>query len=775
MPAQDLLAKKQQSMKAVESWDADFEVDEDFDPAVFQSSVSSAGSFADEGLNRGLQGLSLDALEENDGVSRMRTISRKASRRILSRASEAELTGTVRRLNRKTHEDESGDFDESTLRVGSPKKREPASVMEETFFDPPTSPQKSRPIPIKESFEDGFELDDDEADLQRRLQRKKAEPHPDELESWDDESLGVRASSRLSEASSSLCSSSMASETDDDDFLDGLQVPEQTDRFQEILEERQREAQRVAEQEEELLLQGKKYETIRSTGSGNSLKSQLDLMEFQDNDDELENDFLDGIELTEENLTPAKDHLHRNVKVNNKHTLKSKPSVQFAPTSPRKASTPSLQPKKSMPILQPDLNLPKKPRSPSKPEPNHSSGLGLQGASPLHPRGSARLVGEAETSRSEPRGSGGVPPENHSSGLGLQGGVPPENHSSGLGRGSARLQRTGSNLGEAESAGGRSQQRQQQTMKHRMASSSLRPVQSMVAIGSGGKSPKRNSSEARLKYAKPRNRGFADGTELDLLEELPTDATQEKSFTVTPRGKGTGTVKRRPLDTYKEKSSGRPSTVTAHTKSSVLKDKSAQVRRQRDEQQRRPRTPKKSAQKGPGLIQQLGPPVASIVARGHNGDMHFNPRKLIWEGNDVELKKFESVNPKGPGLIAFISNKGVQVVGDMVFDPQKMCWINVKEEQNGTPAEEDPFKDVEDLDVSMATSQGTTHPQSALSSVHGGDFAVGDEFDVPSDIIKRMQHEDDRWQRKTKGWFAPDESYDRKHLHEIRLMVMKRS
>lgn len=713
MPAQDLLAKKQQSMKAVESWDADFEVDEDFDPTAFQSSVSSAGSFynreesADDGLQRQLQGLSLDELDENEGVSRMRTISRKASRRILSRASEMDMTGTVRKLNKKkpaASHDESGDFDESTLRVLSPRKREPASVMEDTFFDPP-SPQK-RPMPIKESFEDGFELEDDEADLQTRLQNVKNVPHPDELESWDDESLGVRASSRLSEASSSMYSSSMASETEDDDFLDGLQVPDQTDGLQEILEQKQREAQRVAEQEEELLLQGKKYETIRSTGSGNSIKNQLDLMEFQDNEDELENDFFEGIEVNEESLTPAKDHLHRNVKVKNsrssRNTLKSKPSVQFAPTSPRKPSAPSLHSKKSMPALNPpvadpgSIKVPKKPRSPSKPD-----------------------LRDADHSPQKPSSPTKQPHRTPSSGA------------------------------------------------------SLRPVQSMAAIGTSSKSAPRKTSEARLKFAKPRTRGVADGSELDLLDELPTDADQEKSFTVTPRGKGT--VQRRPLDTYRERPSARPNTVTAHTKSSVLKDKSAQVRRQRDEQ-RRPKTPKKSAQKGPGLIQQLGPPVASIVARGHNGDMHFNPKKLIWEGNDVELKKFDSVNPKGPGLIAFISNKGVQVVGDMVFDPQKMCWINVKEEQEGSP-EEDPFKDVEDLDVSMAASHSTTNPPSALSSIHGnnGDFSVGNEFDVPSETIKRMQHEDDRWQRKTKGWFAPDESYDRQHLHEIRSMVMKRS
>ena len=54
--------------------------------------------------------------------------------------------------------------------------------------------------------------------------------------------------------------------------------------------------------------------------------------------------------------------------------------------------------------------------------------------------------------------------------------------------------------------------------------------------------------------------------------------------------------------------------------------------------------------------------------------MYFNPSKLIWEGNDVELKKFETLNTKTPGLIAYISNKGaVQVVGDMMFDPEKGC------------------------------------------------------------------------------------------------------
>lgn len=80
--------------------------------------------------------------------------------------------------------------------------------------------------------------------------------------------------------------------------------------------------------------------------------------------------------------------------------------------------------------------------------------------------------------------------------------------------------------------------------------------------------------------------------------------------------------------------------------------------------------------------------------------MHFNVKTYCWEGNNEDLDRFENINgvhgninntTKTPGLIAFISSNEIKVVGDMVFDPSKMCWISIREGE-----EEDPFKDLGD-------------------------------------------------------------------------------
>lgn len=815
MSSRDFLVKKlnqkPQSMEAVENWDADFDMDDDFDPTVFQSSVSSSGSRQEEDEELDLMSnlkLRDDNSRQQQESERVRSISRKASRRILSQANSINDFGTVKRLGgggsntqrKPVNLDNEFDFDrnDSTLRLGNQLSpgHDDDGVIKGTFFDPPStdtiktsaSPTKrqqqyhhSHPPITEEEFEDGFDFEEEEEQnkiskaepLTSRLQKIKNEPaalEEEDLESLDEESLGVRAGSRLSEVSSSSVTSSSAtnfdeSEADDDDFFDGLQVPDKPQDFQEVLNQRKLEAQRLAQQEEELLLQGKKYDTIKSNGSGNSIKQlhNQEVLDFQDNEDDLDEDFLDGIDVQDDDdLLTYKDyqqhsnnnHLHRNVVVKNNSkppsttNLKPKQSVQFASNSniPTASSTSGLRSKKSMPSLRPSAEY----------HQNQYNSIKL-------PKKTSR--GDYQSTTETPR----------SPSKKLSGNI--------VGGENSPTKRTASSADVASS------------------SSSLRPVQSMAALGGNNHkppSPRKSSTrgETRLKFTKPKtnatNRGFGDGSELDALDELPTNVDQEKSFTVTPKGKNYGTIQRKPLDTYRENPN---STLRSHTKSSVLKDKrndnsttstpSKKPQQQQPTSTRRRRYRNNNRQKGPGLIQQLGPPVASIVAKGHHGDMHFNPQKLIWEGNDVELKKFDSVNSKGPGLIAFISNKGVQVVGDMVFDPQKMCWIkNTGENDNHNNDEDDPFKDVEDLDVSMASSYQTTTTNTAQSSLHyqpgnsinnNGEYSVGNEFELTPEIIKKMQHEDERWQRKIKGWFSPDETYDREYLHEIRTMVMKRS
>ena len=63
--------------------------------------------------------------------------------------------------------------------------------------------------------------------------------------------------------------------------------------------------------------------------------------------------------------------------------------------------------------------------------------------------------------------------------------------------------------------------------------------------------------------------------------------------------------------------------------------------------------------------------------------MTYNPALQKWEGNESALLDFDKpfVNPVRPALITNIGGSKIpQVVGGMVFDPDKMCWIGNDED-----------------------------------------------------------------------------------------------
>lgn len=76
--------------------------------------------------------------------------------------------------------------------------------------------------------------------------------------------------------------------------------------------------------------------------------------------------------------------------------------------------------------------------------------------------------------------------------------------------------------------------------------------------------------------------------------------------------------------------------------------------------------------------------------------MTYNPTLQKWEGNEDVLLEFDRASPSRPALI---TNKGgykmPQVVGGMVFDPTRMCWV-------GNEEEADVFADFPD-DMSVIT------------------------------------------------------------------------
>lgn len=150
--------------------------------------------------------------------------------------------------------------------------------------------------------------------------------------------------------------------------------------------------------------------------------------------------------------------------------------------------------------------------------------------------------------------------------------------------------------------------------------------------------------------------------------------------------------------------------------------------------------------RGPRLIQQLSTPISTTI-RGYNENMHYNVQTCQWEGNNEDLRRFDSAGynqysnnhnnhnsnnhnhhnnssvnggGKAPGLIAFISSNEIKVVGDMVFDPARMCWISIREDE-----EEDPFEGLDDMDMDV-TIKGIKNPrhhgEDEIAQRHGQEY-----------------------------------------------------
>jgi hypothetical protein len=143
--------------------------------------------------------------------------------------------------------------------------------------------------------------------------------------------------------------------------------------------------------------------------------------------------------------------------------------------------------------------------------------------------------------------------------------------------------------------------------------------------------------------------------------------------------------------------------------------------------------------------------------------MTYNPRTHRWDGNEDILRQFDSIAPRDvftpprPALISNITSgsiRGVQVVGGMIFDPQRMCWLNNSNGENSDFDEEDPFEGLEDLkDDEMS--------QTRFGSSEGGILdtddtvmlsGMGNDFEVDVAWKEKQVEWETRWKATMKGW-----------------------
>ncbi|KAG9018966.1 hypothetical protein FRB90_007730 [Tulasnella sp. 427] len=231
-----------------------------------------------------------------------------------------------------------------------------------------------------------------------------------------------------------------------------------------------------------------------------------------------------------------------------------------------------------------------------------------------------------------------------------------------------------------------------------------------------------------------KSRIFSDGSELDAFEDLVVEREKESKYRVVPTGRGnvgqgrsmkqpattsssttlgpTGTIgRRRGLVEVNPRPTSSASSQGSHDPPKAAAGLRRQSRLDFSKPEATPPTRKTrdgskptSAKKKPTLIRNLGGTNSPKVV----GDMKWNPKTLKWEGNDSILKEFELSSSSRPALITHLTGSsmggltsppgtfsslmsGARVVGEMMFDPIRMCWVSTNGE------EDDPFASMDEM------------------------------------------------------------------------------
>ncbi|PWW72645.1 hypothetical protein C7212DRAFT_360017 [Tuber magnatum] len=371
---------------------------------------------------------------------------------------------------------------------------------------------------------------------------------------------------------------------------------------------------------------------------------------------------------------------------------------------------------------------------------------------------------------------------------------------------------------------------QQRTPRH-SPSSSIASVKAKRATPTIAPEHLRREAAAIETLTQPtRKRNFGDGTELEIFDDLPTSAKLENRFVVTPAGHGApkaiksrsmpvhgaggrdgespskkidltnrfGEVPRFARDTNasrnaREQRAGHPPSGGGanpsinHWKAQVATRGNASPKSRRKPQQK------------PHLIKPMGNVNSLPKVTAVNG-MTYNPKTYRWEGNEGDVKGFETQNPTPPrpALIANVnqngSKLGIQVVRGMVFDPSRMCWLKVDEDPD--EEEHDPFEGLDDLQdhdmISIdrysggmdegfgggnffggsGSGVGVGGPRGTRLSGGFGEFVVGEEFDVGPEFVRRQREEEERWRRRVEGWISQGEASKLGNKWALRELLM---
>lgn len=263
----------------------------------------------------------------------------------------------------------------------------------------------------------------------------------------------------------------------------------------------------------------------------------------------------------------------------------------------------------------------------------------------------------------------------------------------------------------------------------------------------------RNPHRRRMEM--PKRRQWGDGSELDSIEDL-VDTSAPPAPSYGRLGKRSQEKLPKGVDGGERKKSGK----------------------------RRPRKPAM-------LIKNLG----SVNERKVVGEMVWNPATLRWEGNEAILRDFDVVASSRPALISHIPthNSPMKIVGDMKFDPVRMCWISLTEE-------EDPFASMADdedepstlrisgkklVSIGLSSIPSATTAQTPQSrfvsesttiSTHSweGRTRPNAQNAVSTELWNECRAAEERHRREMRGWVTrPGDVRDRERREEKRLWEVR--
>lgn len=327
-----------------------------------------------------------------------------------------------------------------------------------------------------------------------------------------------------------------------------------------------------------------------------------------------------------------------------------------------------------------------------------------------------------------------------------------------------------------------------------------------------------------------RQRTYGDGTELDGIADLHTDREQEGRFRVAPKGYGNrvpgGTYSSIEKDTLRKKghnlegtsgSAGLPLTSATNTlkRTGHIEFPSAKgtdpLIKKKKKNASSPTTKRK-----PTLIRNLGGVGGPKVV----GDMKWNPSSLRWEGNDQVLRDFDAAvgTSTRPALITHLTGSsigspvgsftsGARKVGNMIFDPTRMCWISTLAPEDDEP---DVFADLADdeedgdgWETKGGTIRASQQQAGASSDTSGNSSTVvqapspapsrtrtmsesGSDrgsrasivYDVDDSFLEHCRTAEERHRTEMKGWKFklrdPFAEPDRTHLYEVRALATRK-